>query len=129
MVFGSLGSGEILLLLLVGLILFGPERLPVIARDAAKVLRQLRRLATEARDEITSELGPDADGLDLRSMNPKTFVHQHLFGDDDDSLTHGEVGRSAAARAAQDERDQNSAFLATTGHAGGVATPFDVDAT
>lgn len=47
--FGSLGGGEILVLILVGLIVFGPERLPTVARDAAKVLRQLRQADGDGR--------------------------------------------------------------------------------
>jgi len=118
--FGSLGGGEILVLILVGLIVFGPERLPTVARDAAKVLRQLRQMAKAARDEINTELGPDVADLDLRSLHPRTFVQKHLFGEDDESRTlrspsrltrprsprckHRVMGRASSKRASRSAR-------------------------
>lgn len=82
--FGQLGWGEILVILLVGLFVFGPERLPGVARDAGKMLRQLRSMANGVRDDIRSELGPEVADLDLASLNPRTFVAKHLLGDDDE---------------------------------------------
>ncbi len=140
--FGSLGGGEILLLILVGLIVFGPERLPTVARDAAKVLRQLRQMATSARDEITSELGPEVADLDLRSLNPRTFVQKHLLGDDeDDDPSRGlPVDRSSPSRSVQDARGQAARAGQTPGQGTvslskpepgqpGAAPPYDADAT
>jgi sec-independent protein translocase protein TatB len=83
-VFGQLGWGEMLVLLLVGLFVFGPERLPTIARDAAKIIKQFRDTARGMRDELQAELGPEIGDLDLKSLNPRTFVEKHLLGDDDD---------------------------------------------
>ncbi len=126
--FGSLGAGEILLLLLVGLILFGPERLPTIARDAAKVLRQLRDMATAARDEVTAELGPELGELDVRSLHPRTFVAKHLFGDDDEPRTLPASEPSDARTASFAGRaDDDGVSLTKPGVA--AVTPFDADAT
>ncbi len=125
--FGSLGSGEILLLLLVGLVLFGPERLPTIARDAAKVLRQLRDMATAARDEVTAELGPELGELDVRSLHPRTFVAKHLFGDDDEPGTLPASAPSAAGAGAVYRTDTGGVSLTKPGVA--AVTPFDADAT
>lgn len=102
---GSLGGGELLLLVLVGLIVFGPERLPAVARDAARVIKQLRTMANSARDEITSELGPELKDLDLRSMHPRALIEKHLLSDDDEDESRSlPVDRSAPSRAAQDAR-------------------------
>ncbi len=139
--FGSLGGGEILVLILVGLIVFGPERLPTVARDAAKVLRQLRQMATAARDEINTELGPDVADLDLRSLHPRTFVQKHLFGEDDESRTLSEPEPAHPAEVApmqaqgdgQGEQQAGVSLSKTVGHgagsAGPTAPPFDADAT
>lgn len=50
---GSIGSGETLLILLVVLMLFGPRRLPMIARNVGRFLEKLRRSAGEFADELT----------------------------------------------------------------------------
>jgi sec-independent protein translocase protein TatB len=85
-VFNGVGWPEIAVLLVIGLFVFGPERLPKAARDAGRMLRQLRQMATGMRNDLRSELGPELADLDLRSLHPRTFVRKHLFEDDDDLL-------------------------------------------
>jgi len=127
-VLGSLGPGEILLLAVVGLVLFGPERLPSPTRDVVKVVRQLRQMATDARNEISSELGPELADLDLRSLN-RTPIDEHLFGDDEPSTQtdRNRTGRSEATR-----HPASKAVVSLNKSEGGSRsrdTPFDVDAT
>jgi sec-independent protein translocase protein TatB len=83
-VFNQVGWGEIIVLLLVGLFVFGPERLPKAARDAGRMLRELRRMANGVQEDIRNELGPEFADLDVRSLHPKAFVQKHLFDDDPD---------------------------------------------
>jgi sec-independent protein translocase protein TatB len=83
-VFDHVGWGELLVLAVVGLFVFGPERLPKIAADAARFLRQVRQMARSATDDLRAELGPEMADLDLRSLNPKRFVQDALLGDDDE---------------------------------------------
>ena len=81
--FNSLGWGEISVLLVLGLFVFGPERLPGMAAEAGRALRKLRVYAKGLSEELKSELGPEVGDLDLASLNPKTFVRKHLFEDDE----------------------------------------------
>jgi sec-independent protein translocase protein TatB len=83
-VFGSLGWLEIVTLIVVALLVFGPDKLPGVARDAAQMLKQVRKMAKDARSQIKTELGPEFSDFDLDSLNPKTFVRKNLFEDDDD---------------------------------------------
>jgi len=73
---------EMVVLALVGIVVLGPDRLPGFARDAARMLRTLRDMATGARQQLTEELGPEFADLDLRSLNPRTAVQRAVFGDD-----------------------------------------------
>jgi len=82
-VFGQFGWGEMLLLVIVGLFVFGPERLPTVARDAAKIIRQFRDTARGMRDELKAELGPEMADLDLDSLNPRKLVEKHLLSEDE----------------------------------------------
>ena len=79
---GSLGYPEMGMLLLFGLFVFGPERLPGMAKELGKLLRQVRAYGTSVRDELASEMGPEFGNLDLRSLNPKEFVRRHLLEDE-----------------------------------------------
>jgi sec-independent protein translocase protein TatB len=92
-VFNSLGWPEISVLVVLGLFVFGPERLPGMAAEAGRALRRVRQYAKGMTDDLKAELGPEVGDLDLASLNPKTFVRKHLFEDDDDDL--GAPSRSA----------------------------------
>lgn len=94
--FNSLGWPEILVLAVLGLIIFGPDRLPKAIRDAGRMLRELRVMARGAASDLKSELGPEMADLDLRSLHPRRFVENALFGEDDDEVsTATPVGQPA----------------------------------
>jgi len=93
-VFNNVGWGEIAVLLVVGLFVFGPERLPKVAADAGRMLRQLRKLATGFTDDLKAELGPEVADLDLASLHPRRFVEKHLFSDEDDEPSRAPVLRA-----------------------------------
>jgi sec-independent protein translocase protein TatB len=127
---GNLNFLEIVGLLLVGLFIFGPERLPQVIGDAARMLRGVRQMARNATTELRDELGTD---LDLDDLNPRTFVRKHLLSEEDEEqLTRPlrdayrdveHLGRDAAdgfgSEAARPERRL----------AEGERAPFDNDAT
>jgi sec-independent protein translocase protein TatB len=80
-VFSHLGWGEIAVLAIVGLVVFGPDRLPRAVADAARLLRQLRTMARGAAADLKAELGPEMADLDLASLHPRRMVGS-LFEDD-----------------------------------------------
>ena len=84
--FDHVGWGEIAVLLVLGLFVFGPERLPGMAAEAGRALRRFRTYAKGLTDDLKTELGPEIGDLDLRSLHPKTFVQKHLLADDDDEV-------------------------------------------
>ncbi len=55
----SLGPEKIILILVVALIVFGPQRLPEIARQVGAAMRELRRMQDTVRDELEQVLHPD----------------------------------------------------------------------
>ena len=81
----DIGTGELLALAVLALLVLGPEKLPRYAAEAARFLRQVRSLASDARAEVRRELGPELDGLDLREINPRALLRKHVLeGLDDD---------------------------------------------
>jgi sec-independent protein translocase protein TatB len=140
-VFG-IGWPELLVIMAIGLIVVGPERLPKYAEDAARLLRQLRRLAEDASVDLKAELGPEMADLnlsDLRDMHPKRMVQKYLFEDIDDDLAGS--GPSTAAVAETSVMDTPAAIpadppmVATPRRSSGLAlgygdpAPYDSDAT
>jgi sec-independent protein translocase protein TatB len=95
--FDSIGWGEVLVLALAALFIFGPDRLPGVARDAAAGLKRARSAVAAVRGQLHDELGeefPQLADLDLRRYRPEALVRQHLIGDDTDRTTGG-GGRSS----------------------------------
>ncbi|HEX4728861.1 MAG TPA: sec-independent translocase [Jatrophihabitans sp.] len=79
----NIGPLEFVVLAAVALIVFGPDKLPQLAKDAARMLRTLRDIAQGARSQLNSELGPDFADFDLSSLNPRTAIKNALLGDDE----------------------------------------------
>jgi sec-independent protein translocase protein TatB len=76
-VFG-IGFPELMVIAFVALLVLGPERLPGLAKQAGQLVRQLRKFADTARDELRSELGPEFADLELRDLDPRQIVRKHL---------------------------------------------------
>ena len=74
----DVGLLELAVIALVAVIVFGPDKLPDLARQAARLLHRARTLATDARDELRSELGPDYADLELRDLDPRAIVRKHI---------------------------------------------------
>ncbi len=81
--FDHVGWGEMSVLLVLALFVFGPDRLPGLARDLGRGVRKAKAMLRGMTDDLKSELGPEVGDLDLRSLHPKTFVAD-LMRDDDE---------------------------------------------
>jgi sec-independent protein translocase protein TatB len=77
-VFG-VGLPEFAVLAIVALLVFGPDRLPEVARQAGRMVRTLRQMANNARDQMAEELGPEFRDIDLRDLSPRALVQKHIL--------------------------------------------------
>jgi sec-independent protein translocase protein TatB len=77
-VFG-VGLPELAVIMFVAVLVFGPDRLPDLARQAAQMLKKARQFANAARDELREELGPEYADLELRDLDPRTIVRKHII--------------------------------------------------
>ena len=84
--FFDIGLFEIIAIMVVALLIFGPEKLPKLAADSARMLRELRRMATSARAELKESLGPELGDLNLQELNPATFVRRNLLDPIDEEV-------------------------------------------
>lgn len=135
--FGNLSWEHILVLVVVGLVILGPERLPGAIRWTSNTLRQARDYLSGMTSQLRQDLGPDFDDLrgplselqKLRGMTPRAALTKHLL-DGDDSFLTGNFDRAATGAPAtpapngQTNGAQDGAQQHAPGH-----TPFDSDAT
>jgi sec-independent protein translocase protein TatB len=77
----DLSLPKLLVLAVIALVVFGPNELPKIASQVGRALRDLRRIAEGATNDLREGLGPEFADFDIEDLNPKRFVHKHLSGD------------------------------------------------
>ena len=130
--FGSVGWGEMAILLIAGLFILGPERLPGAASWAANAVKQVREYATGAKAQLREELGPELDDLrkplsdlqQLRGMTPKGLITKHLFDGQDPLADLGLSGRPGLSGApATSDADALGVSLQKNGAAPAAASP------
>ena len=130
--FDSIGWGEIVVLGLAALFIFGPERLPTLAKDAAAGLKKVRSAVTGVRAQVDESLGDDfakLRDLDLRQYHPRTFIRNQLLVDDDGAPPVHRGSAGAAGGAAAGATAASLVKPARVQHDRSVPPPFDADAT
>ena len=106
----DIGIGEILILAVLGLLIFGPERLPRAAADAAKMMRNVRAMASNARKDLADSAGVDLsdakDALrDLRDLHPRNMVAGIFDDTDGDETPKSKKSTDAATAPARFDPD------------------------
>lgn len=90
----DIGIGEIMILAVLGLLVFGPERLPKAAADAARMLKQVRGMAANARQDLADSAGIDmSETVDavrsLGDLHPRKLATS-LWADDEKPARSGQ---------------------------------------
>jgi sec-independent protein translocase protein TatB len=93
--FANVGWGEMLVLVVIGLVVLGPERLPGAIRWVSNTLRQARDYISGATSQLRDDLGPEFEEFraplselqKLRGMTPRAALTKHLLDGDDSWLT------------------------------------------
>lgn len=128
--FDSIGWGEVLVLIVVGLFVLGPERLPDAAAWLGQSVRRVREFASGARNQLREEIGPEFDEFrepieeirSLRGMDPRKAATRHLFDGDSDPLDLNSIDQSIKGEHTSSARNRESLRP-------GEQPPVDPDAT
>ena len=75
----GIGLPELLVIIVVAVIVFGPDRLPEFARQAGRLIRQVRQFTNSARDDIRNELGPEFANFELTDLDPRRAIRKHIL--------------------------------------------------
>jgi sec-independent protein translocase protein TatB len=76
----DLSLPKLLVLAVIALVIFGPHELPAIASQIGRALRDLRRIAEGAKNDLREGLGPEFADFEIEDLNPKRLAQRHLFG-------------------------------------------------
>lgn len=138
--FESVGWAEVLVLVVAGLFILGPERLPSAAAWLGRSVRQVKEYATGAREQLRSELGPEFDELrkpledlrGVRNFNARSAITNHLFDGENplDGIGGNGSGRSGSPQHQQTQQTpQQRPRSVSKPLEPGERPPYDPDAT
>lgn len=74
----GVGLPEMAVIALVAVLVFGPDRLPEFARQAGRMVRQLKQFTDSARDDIRAELGPEFADFEITDLDPRRAVRKYI---------------------------------------------------
>lgn len=80
--FNDIGPLELVTLVVLAVLVFGPDKLPKMIQDVTRTIRKIREFSESAKADIREELGPEFKDFEFEDLNPKTFVRKHLNGDE-----------------------------------------------
>ncbi|MCU7822996.1 sec-independent translocase [Kitasatospora sp. DSM 101779] len=138
--FSDIGPLEVVALVVMAIVIFGPDKLPKLIQDTMGFIRKVRSFADSAKDDIRSELGPEFQDFEFTDLHPKTFVRKQLMGGNEDPLGFKELKDGLDFKSALNDEpprrvaatpDLTKSAPAETGAplAAGERPPFDLDAT
>lgn len=110
---GDIGFGELVVIAFVAVLVFGPDKLPELAKQAGRMARSLRDFATSARDELRNELGEEYADLELRDLDPRQIVRRHII----------------EAMEADEDEERGSRRVGQRPLTAGEVPPYDVEST
>ncbi|MFF4831996.1 sec-independent translocase [Streptomyces sp. NPDC001315] len=80
--FNDIGPLELITLVVLAVLVFGPDKLPKVIQDVMRTVRKIREFSESAKQDIRQELGPEFKDFEFEDLNPKTFIRKHLDNDE-----------------------------------------------
>lgn len=127
---GNLHGGELLLLMVLAVLLLGPDKLPEYAAKLARAVRSLRDLAEGAKSQLRDEMGPAFDDVDWRALDPRQYDPRRIVRDALAEPAGDRSGGGTGVGSADGSAGPARAVGRTPGRYDPTRpTPFDLDAT
>ncbi|WP_030145860.1 sec-independent translocase [Streptomyces violaceorubidus] len=80
--FNDIGALELVTLVVLAVLVFGPDKLPKVIQDVTRTIRKIREFSDSAKQDIRQELGPEFKDFEFEDLNPKTFIRKQLDSDE-----------------------------------------------
>jgi len=78
----GMGWPEMFVIAVVAMLVFGPDKLPELAKQAGGFIRTLRQMADNAKNDLGREMGQDFSDLNLKDLDPREIVRRNFLDDD-----------------------------------------------
>ncbi|MFI1709784.1 sec-independent translocase [Streptomyces griseoruber] len=80
--FNDIGPLELVTIVVLAVLVFGPDKLPKVIQDVMRTVRKIREFSESAKHDIRAELGPEFKDFEFEDLNPKTFIRKQLDNDE-----------------------------------------------
>ena len=77
----GIGVPEMLVIAMVAMLVFGPDKLPELARQFGGFVRTVKQMAENAKNDLGREMGEDFSNLSLRDLDPREVVRKNFLDD------------------------------------------------
>lgn len=128
--FGINGS-EFIILAVLAVVILGPEKLPEYAKKLANLVKEVRRMANGAKEQLREEVGDEVADIDWRKLDPRQYdprriIKEALIDEFDDAANaaKGLPEKAAPVRTAVPTVTTQQAALEAN-----ESAPFDSEAT
>lgn len=81
--FNDIGALELVALVVLAVLIFGPDKLPKVIQDVTRFIRKVRAFSESAKEDIRNELGPEFKDFEFEDLNPKTYIRKQLAENED----------------------------------------------
>lgn len=138
----GINTPELLVIVVVAVLVIGPSRLPGYVEKLKNLIREVRKMASGARETIKEEAGVDIDDIDWKKLDPRQYdprriIREALLDDDDVEAFNNLKSTPAAAIASMMGKDADSKQSVDVAPvekplerlAPGQLAPFDLEAT
>lgn len=117
MTFGINGA-ELIILILLAVLVLGPEKLPEYARKLTEWIRNLRRMAEGAKSQFKDETGTDFDEIDWKKYDPRQYDPRRIIRDALAEPVDGDTQGAAAASVSDSSSSRSSSSSASSARGG-----------
>jgi sec-independent protein translocase protein TatB len=116
---------EFILLIVLAVVILGPERLPEYAAKLGRLVRQAKAMAESAKGQLREQMGPDFDDIDWRQYDPRQYDPRRIVREAllDDSPYDPQAPVAGGAQSNGGRDNGSKAYDPTR------PTPYDLDAT
>ena len=122
----GIDAEKFFILLIIGALVLGPERIPGYAAQLGRLVKEVRRMAAGAQEQLREELGPGFDDLNWNKLDPRQYDPRRIISD---ALTEDATGPGPGTPATKPVTTATPAPLPVERLAAGRAAPFDTEAT
>ncbi len=125
----GISAEKFFIIAIIAVLVIGPSRLPEYAAKLRRLIREVRRMANGAQEQLKDQLGPDFQDVDWKKLDPRQYdprriIRDALISDDDDDTLQEQPEQPVPTVVAPEAPPPENPRLPASQRA-----PFDVDAT